>query len=160
MTTTNNLKPIEDTIDAWATNLLGAIIEWKATYRADEQKMFKAWKESGKRGMEFWYSDQCIAHRDRFGTYGHAALHEGICSAEEKIRKDGAKKLANVVKKCETIGGIKDAQWLHVGGKCGEVEGWIIGNDGRWLHIQTILAGGYNIQCLHLRFLCKIVKKH
>lgn len=160
MTTANNLKPIEDTIDAWATNLLGAISEWKGTYYDIEQKMFKAWKESGKRGMDFWYSDQRAAHRDRFGAYGTAALHDGMHSVEGKIRKDGAKKLANVVKKCETIGGIKEVEWAHVGGKYGEVEGWILGNDGRWLHIQTILAGGYNIQCLHLRFLCKVVKNH
>lgn len=160
MTTTNNLKPVEEVIDRWATNLTEEIDKWRKTYYDIEDKMYKEWKESGKRGMDFYYSDRYIAHRDRFGSYGHTAVKLGIDEAEEKIRKDGAKKLANVVKKCETIGGIKDAQWLHVGGKYGEVEGWILGNDGRWLHIQTILAGGYNIQCLHLRFLCKVVNNH
>lgn len=156
----DNLKPVQEVIDRWETGLIKELKEYASTYWAIERKMRQEWKASGKKGMDFFYSEQFINHRDRYGSYGHTAVHEGIDAAEAKIRKDGEKKLANVVKKCKSIGGLKDAQWLHVGGKYGEVEGWILGNDGRWLHIQTILAGGYNIQCLHLRFLCKIVKNH
>lgn len=160
MTTTNNLKPIEEVIDNWATNLTEELTKWRSAYYDVEKKLRKEWVDSGKEAGEYWYSKQFANHRDRFGSYGSTALKLGINAAKKKIRKDGEKKLANIVKKCEVIGGIKEVEWAHVGGKYGEVEGWILGNDGRWLHVQTILAGGYNIQCLHLRFLCKVVKNH
>ena len=48
-------------------------------------------------------------------------------------------------------GKIEDATGLRVGGK-GELDGIVIGNKGTCV-IETIGAGGYNIQCFHFRVL-------
>ena len=44
-------------------------------------------------------------------------------------------------------------------GKGGNLNGTAIGKDGRKWKIETVLAGGYNIQCLHLRTLVHEIKK-
>lgn len=53
-------------------------------------------------------------------------------------------------------GKITDAEGLRIGGK-GEINGYIIGDKNK-VHVETITAGGYNIQCLHYRTLVNIVK--
>ena len=44
-------------------------------------------------------------------------------------------------------------------GKGGNLNGTATGKDGRKWKIETVLAGGYNIQCLHLRTLVHEIKK-
>ncbi len=56
--------------------------------------------------------------------------------------------LANRIGKC--VGKITDAQYLHI--QNGEIAGVIVGENGR-ASIQTIGAGGYNIQRYHFRTL-------
>lgn len=52
---------------------------------------------------------------------------------------------------CAVVGEISDATHLHIGEK-GDINGIIIGNKGK-ASIETIGAGGYNIQCFHFRTL-------
>lgn len=72
---------------------------------------------------------------------------------EKNLRRDAqyfVKKLMNrVAKKC---GNIVNADGLHLSG--GELNGCVIGDKGS-AYVYTILAGGYNIQCLHQRVLVK-----
>lgn len=49
------------------------------------------------------------------------------------------------------VGEITDASYLHVGDK-GELNGFVFGTRGK-AKVQTITAGGYNIQCFHFRTL-------
>lgn len=51
----------------------------------------------------------------------------------------------------KVIGEVKDATYLEVGMN-GELNGVIIGENGK-ARIETIGAGGYNIQCYHYRVL-------
>lgn len=99
----DNLKPVQEVIDRWETGLIKKLKEYKSTYWSIENKMRRGWKASGKNGMDFFYSEQFINHRDRYGSYGHTAVHEGIDAAEAKIRKDGEKKLANVAKSASLL---------------------------------------------------------
>ncbi|MNM78954.1 hypothetical protein D3C81_908740 [compost metagenome] len=56
----------------------------------------------------------------------------------------------------EETGKLTDASGLHIGSN-GEINGLVVGEKGSAV-IETILAGGYNIQCLHFRVLVKPVK--
>lgn len=53
----------------------------------------------------------------------------------------------------KVVGNIKDASGLYIGDK-GEINGFIVGDSGR-AKVETISAGGYNIQCFHFRTLVK-----
>lgn len=55
----------------------------------------------------------------------------------------------------EITGTIKDATGLSIGGN-GEINGIVIGEKGK-AKVNTISAGGYNIQCWHFRVLVKEV---
>lgn len=50
-----------------------------------------------------------------------------------------------------TVGTITDASALYIGPE-GDINGYIVGTEGK-AKIQTIGAGGYNIQCFHFRTL-------
>lgn len=56
----------------------------------------------------------------------------------------------------EVVGEITDASNLTVGDN-GEINGFIIGKTGK-AKVETISAGGWNIQCFHYRVLVKAVK--
>ena len=68
---------------------------------------------------------------------------------EEKRRK----KLFIIYKVKEKIGKVTDTGNLYIGND-GNINGRIIGEKGT-CYLETILAGGYNIQCLHYRVLIK-----
>ena len=55
-----------------------------------------------------------------------------------------------------TVGTITDAAALHIGPE-GDINGIIVGTEGK-AKIQTIGAGGYNIQCFHFRTLIHEIK--
>ena len=55
-----------------------------------------------------------------------------------------------------TVGTITDAAALHIGPE-GDINGYIVGTEGK-AKIQTIGAGGYNIQCFHFRTLIHEMK--
>ena len=54
------------------------------------------------------------------------------------------------------VGKVLDATNLYIGSD-GNINGCIIGEKGQ-VNVNTILAGGYNIQCLHYRVLFQVVK--
>lgn len=54
------------------------------------------------------------------------------------------------------VGTITDAAALHIGPE-GDINGYIVGTEGK-AKIQTIGAGGYNIQCFHFRTLIHEMK--
>lgn len=56
----------------------------------------------------------------------------------------------------ETVGTITDAAALYIGPE-GDINGIIVGTEGK-AKIQTIGAGGYNIQCFHFRTLIHEIK--
>lgn len=80
---------------------------------------------------------------------------------EEKLTKhlkrEAESKYDDIINRTNKIvGTITDATHLHIGVK-GDLEGYVIGDYGK-AHVQTIGAGGYNIQCFHFRTLVKECK--
>lgn len=98
--------------------------------------------------------------------YDHRREHEGqmdgyqrrlLAMTEEQIKTDVERdveysiiELMNRV--TEKVGKVTDASNLHY--KNGVINGFIVGEKGK-VRVETILAGGYNIQCLHIRTLLK-----
>lgn len=85
-----------------------------------------------------------------------------MTKAIEKLDKDITAnynaKYDNIVERASYYcGKIEDATDLRIGGK-GELDGIVVGNKGK-CRIETIGAGGYNIQCFHFRVLVHEVKE-
>jgi hypothetical protein len=73
---------------------------------------------------------------------------------EKEIEKDKNNKRQFLILRVKEITGqITDASFLHIGLN-GEINGCIIGEKGK-AKVETISAGGYNIQCYHYRVLVK-----
>lgn len=86
--------------------------------------------------------------------------HETVLNIEKldkDLTRDAELKYDDIINRtCEVIGKITDASGLSVGAK-GELNGYIIGENGT-AKVNTIGAGGYNIQCFHFRTLVHKVK--
>lgn len=66
-------------------------------------------------------------------------------------------KRIDLYKRCsEIVGIITDASGLRTGNN-GSINGFVLGEKGK-AYVETIYAGGYNIQVLHYRVLVKAVK--
>ncbi|PWG65566.1 hypothetical protein [Bifidobacterium callitrichidarum] len=73
------------------------------------------------------------------------------------LDKEAEAKKTKLIARChDKIGGVDSIDWLEIG-RTGELEGIINGPEGR-LHLHAVLAGGYNIQCLHVRFLTNKIR--
>ena len=71
---------------------------------------------------------------------------------EKDIEQERRAKLLDLISRImKVVGRITDASDLRIGPK-GDINGIIVGTEGR-AKIETIGAGGYNIQCFHFRTL-------
>ena len=73
-------------------------------------------------------------------------LNKVISQEKERKYKDLVARVQSVV------GTITNAANLHIGNQNGELNGYIEGTNGK-CSVETISAGGYNIQCFHYRVL-------
>lgn len=70
----------------------------------------------------------------------------------EAMEEEKREKLIDLMTRInKVVGTITDAAYLSIGPK-GDIEGYIVGTEGK-ARIETIGAGGYNIQCFHFRTL-------
>ena len=71
---------------------------------------------------------------------------------DKELEQEANRKYDFIIERTNAIvGQITDASNLSIGAK-GDLNGFIIGTDGK-AKVQTIGAGGYNIQCYHFRTL-------
>lgn len=107
---------------------------------------------------------QCINTRRR--EYGGDLLlkmveqggeADAFAYLEKALEAEKKAKIIDLVNRIEkVVGRIVDGDDLHIGPK-GDLEGIIIGETGK-AKINTIGAGGYNIQCFHFRTLIHEIK--
>lgn len=81
-----------------------------------------------------------------------STLEEALNKLERDLTQEWNRKYDFIIERTnEIVGKITDATKLKVGAK-GDLNGYIIGTKGT-AKVQTIGAGGYNIQCFHFRTL-------
>lgn len=113
--------------------------------------------------MEEYLSEKDLNYnqvKKRITNFGDHTLFK-MCELNEVTHKEWLEKVMEVEKRakmldlmrriCEYIGTITDASNLKISPK-GDINGILIGTEGRAL-IETIGAGGYNVQCFHFRTL-------
>ena len=103
--------------------------------------------------------------KDRDGELEYCSEYQGFKNLDEALAKlakdleqDANAKYDDIIERTNyVVGTITDASLLRVGAK-GELNGFVIGDKGI-AKVETIGAGGYNIQCFHFRTLIHAVKE-
>lgn len=93
-------------------------------------------------------------------AYGRATVDKYISATDDDLRRDAANYadgyIMNLIDRVSKyVGEITDYSNLYLTGPA--LNGIIEGTRGR-VRVETILAGGYNIQCLHNRVLVKPIR--
>lgn len=89
--------------------------------------------------------------------FGYRSLAEALAVLKITLDKEADAKYDDIIERTNKIvGQIVDASYLEIGMK-GDLNGYIIGTKGK-ASVQTIGAGGYNIQVFHFRTLIKPMK--
>lgn len=111
-----------------------------------------------------WGRKVTIKHKVAEGEYEYLrpynefrTYEEGFAKLTKDVEQEADRKYDFIVERVNAIcGTITDATGLKVGAK-GDLNGFIIGERGT-AKVQTIGAGGYNIQCFHFRTLIHEMK--
>lgn len=102
------------------------------------------WQYRGKYIKEHWTNDVVF-------LAGQDDLDETL---EKMLDQEVQNRRVDLFTRCSAVCGvITDASNLRIGNN-GSINGYVVGDAGKAC-VETILAGGYNIQCLHYRVLVK-----
>lgn len=162
-----NIKPIIEDIKAtvaplmekWIADRVAVIMELKSMYRdMDDNEEFKEYYENIRKVDRFF--TRSTARYTWFANMGYSkgdymlAVYESKADIEKKMEKQAAAKLSKidtaVEKKINFDVTSVEKMYLREG-KDGYFEGaWKV-NGEKVFSFDTFYAGGYNIQCFHVR---------
>ena len=152
-------------------NLYGEIARWSyfEAERSPEQIAYEEARQTFRNRCRGYYETQEFTNRwgkpdsrdvkvrdgeyEYLNPYNHESTQEeALAKLEKDLTKEWNRKYDFIIERTnEIVGTITDASNLKVGAK-GDLNGYIIGTRGK-AKVQTIGAGGYNIQCFHFRTL-------
>lgn len=165
-----NIKIIIDFIENWKAfcrdyylvklpRYVKAKEEWytKSSEHADWWNK-GGWYDPNKKEIEKVYREYTRNFREIWGGFEsyvivrHGAYEIDMEKLNRELDEEGNRKYDFIIGRTnEIVGTITDAKYLRIGDK-GDLNGYIIGTEGQ-AKVQTIGAGGYNIQCFHFRTL-------
>ena len=161
-----NVEAIINFLNVWAERVFNWYDKMFASYQIEKADFdikahkyvhwvnWEAYKDPNRKAIEKEFSEYRKAFNDRWSILYRYIENKKFNS--DKLRKeleqDKKAKYDDIVNRANKIcGTIMDATGLSVGEK-GELNGLVIGDRGT-AYIETIGAGGYNIQCYHFRTL-------
>lgn len=152
----NNLKEIKEFIDQWKLRAINyykqAIEDYKKEYKELKEKYSQSNDDYKKEKRQLLEKYNQIVVNLSYG-YSPKDREERLLKIIE--REGTAKEKTLIARVNKEVGTIIKALSLKVGVN-GELNGTIKGENGT-CKIETIYAGGYNIQCLHYRVLVHMV---
>jgi hypothetical protein len=131
-----------------------------STARAEKEAQIKEWITEGKMDAKNRYNAMFHWQLDYFGSRGlmDSILYRSWSDAVDKINKSTQSKIdrrnAQIINALEKKGVSEIPEFELV--ECSDGLEGHFNVAGNQVMIRTILAGGYNIQCLHARTLVKI----
>lgn len=167
-----DVKAIIEFIELWKENCRRYYRDTLAKYTEAKEEWYRkdkehcewcnngGWRDPNAKEINKAYNDYRIAFRAKWAGYEmYVKGRRGSFEIDmEKLNKDleqeGNRKYDFIIERTNAIvGTITDASHLEVGSK-GDLNGIIKGTRGK-AYVETIGAGGYNIQCFHFRTLIK-----
>lgn len=141
----------------WYMNNASLYIDLKRQYKEklnDHMKQFENldFRTRYYKEQEFnkQYYSNITAFTKEIVEYTNEINYEKLIKA---IDEEAIRKYKDLVKRIsEVVGKIENAKHLSIGEQNGEINGIVIGSKAT-ARIETISAGGYNIQCFHYRVL-------
>ena len=142
--------------------------------RAEAEKAYREAEEKFRGKMDGYYHKETYewngrthtkSVKDRDGELEYIrpynserTLEDAMTKLAKDLKREAEIKYDDIIERTNrVVGQITDASGVHIGSTRGELNGFIIGERGK-AEVESILAGGYNIQCLHIRTLIKPVK--
>lgn len=169
------LKNWRTQADKYYRNQVQLIQNWKADYKVYYTQQMKELEdkfgyrvhcfdkeveaEKKARNVNWDYKDKTLRKLFTQDCLMLANLNSGEFESKlnDMLDSEVASKRVDLYHRCSAVVGIiTDATGLE-SGKNGSINGVVVGEDGK-AEVETILAGGYNIQCLHYRVLVKPLK--
>lgn len=179
-----NVPAITEFLDGWEKRMTDFYMKGIDIYYEELQKVRSAFHENYEKGCEMSHvlhervhgRYEKVPYINKFGktSYYSEKVEDGdleiyaeylqfrnrdeaVARLEKDLKVEYDRKYDFIIERTNAIvKTITDASNLRVGAK-GDLNGFIIGTDGT-AKVQTIGAGGYNIQCFHFRTLINAMK--
>lgn len=129
--------------------------KYEANYKSWDGTLITRVKYNETRFKENYYFNIQSLTKQITNVYRKTIDIEKLAKVIKDEKEHKYKELIERVTKI--TGKITDASMLKIGNQHGEINGRIFGEKGKCI-LETISAGGYNIQCFHYRVLLKEIK--
>lgn len=142
-------EPIEKFMKAAKIQMYATSIK----HRNQLLEMIEQWKKEREnmKPMEQYYHRK--NHEGKFDSYKTRLVTMTEAEIKKDIERDVEYSVVEMmIRVMAKVGKVVNAENLHY--KHGKLNGYIEGEKVK-VYVETILAGGYNIQCLHIRTLIK-----